>query len=69
MERQVEVVQQVGFVLNLIGVKPPHVSFQIVLPEGTKGILICYTQEHMHEGKEHTPKTYREVNYCTDIMC
>ena len=42
VERQAEVAQQIRFVLNLSGVKPPHVSFQIVLPGGAKGILFSH---------------------------
>lgn len=42
VERQAEVAQQIRFVLNLSGVKPPHVSFQIVLPGGAKGIRFSY---------------------------
>ena len=38
VERQAEVAQQIRFVLKLNGVKPPHVSLQIVLLGGTKGI-------------------------------
>ena len=40
MERQVELAQQITFVLKLNGVKPPHISFQIVLPGGMKGIIV-----------------------------